>query len=148
MTHSRFVAANSFSRFTSSLSFASVDSISLFFLLPRYQLPEAPPPPLLPPPNPPNPPPLPPKPPPPHPPRDPLLEFAIIPSKNHSKPLPPPPPMRVPEERPRNENRIINPTINQKIPMPPPRFECRTRVTGGCPLSVTCASSAIYFANC
>src|SRR5216683_1196988 len=34
MTHSRFVAANSFSRFTSSLSFASVDSISPFFLPP------------------------------------------------------------------------------------------------------------------
>src|ERR1700730_218496 len=75
MTHSTFVAANSFSLFTNSVSFASVESISLFFLsfcatsFPRRRhLPGPPPPPLPPPPNPPNPPPPPPKPPPPHPP--------------------------------------------------------------------------------
>src|ERR1041384_2255859 len=98
MTHSRLLAANSFSRFTSSVSFASAETISASLLLtPRaspYQLPEAPPPPLLPPPNPPNPPPPPqppeppPNPPPPQSPRDPRPELAIIPSKNHSRPLP------------------------------------------------------------
>src|SRR6266571_7293729 len=112
-THSKFVAANSFSRFTSSVSFASVESISASFpALRLYQLPDAPPPPLLPPPNPPNPPPPdhppdpPPNPPPPQPPPDPRPELlAIIPRKNHSRPLPPDPPPRNPpplEERPRN----------------------------------------------
>src|SRR5215469_4941799 len=137
MTHSKFGAANSFSLFTNSVSFASVESISAsIFISPRqnlmrlvsmrsfYQLPEAPPPPLLPPPNPPNPPPPPPhplepppNPPPPQPPRDPPPEFAIIPSKNQSKPLPPDPPPRNPpprEARPRNENRKIKPTMIQK----------------------------------
>src|SRR5207247_2190735 len=61
-----------------------------------YQLPEAPPPPLLPPPNPPNPPPPPPppKPPPPQPPPPeprPLL-LASIPIRHPRQPLPPPPP--------------------------------------------------------
>src|SRR5215472_18843177 len=120
MTHSKFVAANSFSLFTNSVSFASVESISAsIFISPRqnlmrlvsmrsfYQLPEAPPPPLLPPPNPPKPPPPPPhplepppNPPPPQPPRGPLPEFASIPSRNQAKPLPPPPPGRLPEKRP------------------------------------------------
>src|SRR6266446_1268429 len=75
ITHSRFAAANSFSLRTNSASFASMESIPNPLLSPkRYQLPDAPPPPLLPPPNPPNPPPppqpleLPPKPPPPRPP--------------------------------------------------------------------------------
>src|SRR5215467_15194821 len=152
ITHSRFVAANSLSRFTSSVSFASVESISASNPeLPQsrsrkfsHQLPEAPPPPLLPPPNPPNPPPPPPhslepppNPPPPQSPRDPRPEFTIIPSKNHSKPLPPPPPGRIPDERPINENRINITTMTPKIPIPPPRFVFRTRRAGGWPLSVT-----------
>src|SRR5215467_509751 len=116
-----------------------------------YQLPEAPPPPLLPPPNPPNPPPPPhpleppPNPPPPQPPPDPRPEFAIIPSKNHINPLPPPPPGRIPDDRPITENRINITTMIPKIPIPPPRLVCRTRRTGGCPLSVTFESSAMYF---
>src|SRR5215469_16940992 len=168
MTHSKFGAANSFSLFTNSVSFASVESISAsIFISPRqnlmrlvsmrsfYQLPEAPPPPLLPPPNPPNPPPPPPQPlepppnpPPPQSPRDPRPEFASIPSKNHPNPLPPP--GRIPEERPRprNENSIMIPTMIQKIGIPPPRFVSRTWRAGGCPLSVTFESSAMYFANC
>src|SRR5215467_16047817 len=137
ITHSRFVAANSLSRFTSSVSFASVESISASNPeLPQsrsrkfsYQLPEAPPPPLLPPPNPPNPPPPPPHPlePPPNPPPPqppPRPEFASIPSKNQPKPLPLPPPGRIPEERPRprNENSSRIPAMIQKIGIPPPRF--------------------------
>src|SRR6202011_4915443 len=70
--------------------------------IPRYQSPEAPPPPLLPPPNPPNPPPSlpPPKPPPPQPPLERLpVSLASIPSRNQSKPLPPDPPPRRPPPR-------------------------------------------------
>src|SRR6266513_2303765 len=93
MTDSRFTAANSFSLLTSSVSFVSLECISPPFLLSqRYQLPEAPPPPLLPPPNPPNPPPppLPPKPPPlqPPPPRRPPLREDRLPiaANNRIKP--------------------------------------------------------------
>src|SRR5258708_4854386 len=71
--------------------------------IPRYQSPEAPPPPLLPPPNPPNPPPSPPpppKPPPPQPPSPPPERLpalsASIPRRNQSKPLPPHPPPQPP----------------------------------------------------
>src|SRR5580693_1716887 len=94
MAHSRFVAANSFSRFTNSVSFASLESISLVPFARCYQLPEAPPPPLLPPPNPPNPPPPPPKPPPPQfppPPDRPPELFASTPRRNQSQLLPPDP---------------------------------------------------------
>src|SRR5437016_4865473 len=171
MTHSKLLAANSFNRFTSSVSLASVESISASFLnstallrfgsfqITFYQLPDAPPPPLLPPPNPPNPPPPPqppdppPNPPPFHPPpQDPRREvLAIIPSKNHSRPLPPDPPPRnprPPEARPRSENKRNSPTKSQKSPPPPPLLLCRIRRTGGSPLKVTFASSAMYFANC
>src|SRR5258707_5557863 len=151
MTHSRFVAANSFSRFTSSLSFASVDSISLFFLLPRYQLPEAPPPPLLPPPNPPNPPPPPPppKPPPPQPPPPELLPplLASMPNRNQRQPLPPDPRPPRPDRLPITRNKKIRPSKTQNTgnPVFPPPFRLRT--AGGSPLSVTPASSAMYLAN-
>src|SRR6266568_1851955 len=134
MTHSRFVAANSFSRFTSSLSFASVDSISLFFLPPRYQLPEAPPPPLLPPPNPPNPPPPPPppKPPPPQPsPPELLCELPnSVPSRNQSNPLPPGPPPRDDKLAITIKNRI-NPNKNQ-IPGIPPLSPSFRILPAGC----------------
>src|SRR6266576_1636498 len=93
--------------------------------IPRYQLPEAPPPPLLPPPNPPNPPP-PPKPPPPQPLQPPPPQSlperlpalsASIPSRNQSKPLPPDPPPRRPplrEDRlPIAANNRIKPSTSQ-----------------------------------
>src|SRR6266705_124575 len=125
MTDSRFTAANSFSLLTSSVSFVSLECISPPFPLSQpYQLPEAPPPPLLPPPNPPNPPlPLPPKPPPLQPPppqslpeRLPALS-ASIPSRNQSKPLPPDPPPRRPplrEDRlPIAANNRIKPSTSQ-----------------------------------
>src|SRR3989475_12557775 len=88
-----------------------------------YQLPEAPPPPLLPPPNPPNPPPPPPppKPPPPQPPEPPPERLpalsASIPSRNQSKPLPPDPPPRRPPPRadrqPLTRQSATKPTTNQ-----------------------------------
>src|SRR5712692_6768492 len=110
MTHSRFVAANSFSRFTSSLSFASVDSISLFFLssrvtsfprplrlhycrlqILRIHRPPRPRRSLHPPPPPPPPKPPPPQPPPP----EILCELPhSLPRRSQSKPLPPDPPPR------------------------------------------------------
>src|SRR6266446_1565815 len=97
ITHSRFAAANSFSLRTNSASFASMESISNPLLSPkRYQLPEAPPPPLLPPPNPPNPPPpekppeLPPNPPPPRQP-PPLMPPSIGPIHQPPPPRRPPP---------------------------------------------------------
>src|SRR5216684_4462949 len=120
--------------------------------LPPHQSPEAPPPPLLPPPNPPNPPPPPPppKPPPPQPPFERLpVSLASIPSRNQSSPPPPdPPPRPRPERLPTARKRINRPRMTQNIgnPMPPPRFGFRT--AGGWPLSVTPASSAMYFANC
>src|SRR5713226_4737819 len=102
--------------------------------LQRYQLPEAPPPPLLPPPNPPNPPPPPPppKPPPPQPPppqpppeRLPLL-LASIPSRNQSKPPPPDPPPPRPERLPMTRKKIIRPRMTQNTGNPifplPSRF--------------------------
>src|SRR5260370_28515635 len=97
--------------------------------IPRYQLPEAPPPPLLPPPNPPNPPPSPPrpKPPPPQPPvpppeRLPALS-ASIPITNQSTPrpadqTPPGPPPR--EDRlPITKKSTIKPSTNQSPTFPP-----------------------------
>src|ERR1700704_4837622 len=110
----RFAEETSFKRFTSSFNFVSVESMLLSLLCSAnsncpthhsaaYQLPEAPPPPLLPPPNPPNPPPPPPKPPPPQPPRDrPPELFGSHPTRNQTKPLPVDPPPRRPlplEER-------------------------------------------------
>src|SRR5437879_13532202 len=106
--------------------------------IPCYQLPEAPPPPLLPPPNPPNPPPSPPppKPPPPQPSEPPPERLpalsASIPSRNQSKPLPPDPP---PREPPPREDRLaipkkstIKPSTNQS-----PRFTTRAPVFRICP---------------
>src|SRR5260370_6966442 len=103
--------------------------------IPRYQSPEAPPPPLLPPPNPPNPPPSlpppPPKPPPPQPPepppepppeRLPALS-ASIPSRNQSKPLPPDPPPPQPPPRqdrpPITKKSTIKPSTNHSPRFPP-----------------------------
>src|SRR6266480_2930417 len=112
MTDSRFSAANSFSLLTSSVSFVSLECISPPFLLSQpYQLPEAPPPPLLPPP-----PPLQPPPPQSLPERLPALS-ASIPSRNQSKPLPPDPPPRRPplrEDRlPIAANNRIKPSTSQ-----------------------------------
>src|SRR5438105_4994456 len=89
----------------------------------RYQLPEAPPPPLLPPPNPPNPPPppLPPKPPPPQSPppdRPPLPLFASIPRRNQRQPLPPAPRPPRPERLPIARKRIIRTRMTQNIGNP------------------------------
>src|SRR5438046_10510826 len=123
MTDSRFTAANSFSLLTSSVSFVSLECISPPFLLSQpYQLPEAPPPPLLPPPNPPNPPPppLPPKPPPPQPPPPeprPVL-LASIPSRNQRQPLPPAPRPPRPERLPIARKKIIRTRMTQNIGNP------------------------------
>src|SRR5437763_13559390 len=100
MTHSKLLAANSFNRFTSSASLASVERISASslnstaflrfgsFQLPFSHLPDAPPPPLLPPPTTPHPPP------PPHPP----------------DPPPTPPPFHPPPHDPRREVLSIIPS--------------------------------------
>src|SRR5260370_14654568 len=90
--------------------------------LQRYQLPEAPRPPLLPPPHPPNPPPPPPppKPPPPQPPppqpppeRLPLL-LASLPIINQSKPPPPDPPPPPPERPPPPQTETISPLTTRR----------------------------------
>src|SRR5712692_6768491 len=60
---------------------------TLLPFLPRYQLPEAPPPPLLPPPNPPNPPPPPPPPKPPPPPTPATAEASPAPAPTPRNPL-------------------------------------------------------------
>src|SRR5258706_5525113 len=109
--------------------------------IPRYQSPEAPPPPLLPPPNPPNPPPSPPppKPPPPQLPEPPPERLpalsASIPSRNQSRPLPPDPPPRGPPPR---EDRLaittkstIKPSTNQSPRFPPRLPVFRIRPAGG-----------------
>src|SRR6195256_1898886 len=158
----RFAEETSFKRFTSSFNFVSVESMLLSLLCSTnsncathhsaaYQLPEAPPPPLLPPPNPPNPPPPepppqppPPNPPPPQPPPRPPPLHPPISGQIHQ----PPPPRPPPDDRLRNQIIRKMPMISQmEIPPREPSSRCRTWRIGGWLLRVTPRSSAIYFAS-
>src|SRR6266436_1653259 len=133
MIDSRLSLAASCNR---STRFFSASCTSPIAFLRLYQLPEAPPPPLLPPPKPPNPPPRQPPP---------------IPPSIGPIHQPPPPPLRplaalCPA---RAIDKIIQ--MMKTIPQRPIGDECRRSFCsdrdGGWPDSVTPRSSAIYFAS-
>src|SRR4029077_5782039 len=122
-----------------STRFFNASCTSPIAFLRLYQLPDAPPPPLLPPPKPPNPPPpeLPPNPPPRQPPPIPPSIGPI-----HQPPPPPLRPARAIEKIIQMTKSIPPRLIANKCSRPP-----RPGGPGGWPASDTPRSSAMYFAS-